>query len=65
MILYHGGLEAIASPDLVHSRKAVDFGPGFYVWKRQTCSCVLGHWRHCKRCGSLEASRYDGKQESS
>ena len=31
MILYHGGLEAIASPDLVHSRKAVDFGPGFYV----------------------------------
>ena len=31
MILYHGGMEAIASPDLVHSRKAVDFGPGFYV----------------------------------
>ncbi len=31
MILYHGGMEDIASPDLVHSRKAVDFGPGFYV----------------------------------
>ena len=31
MILYHGGAEVVASPDLVHSRKAVDFGPGFYV----------------------------------
>lgn len=31
MILYHGGSEAIERPDLVHSRKAVDFGPGFYA----------------------------------
>ena len=31
MILYHGGVDEIIVPDLVHSRKAVDFGPGFYV----------------------------------
>ncbi len=31
MILYHGGAVAIATPDLLHSRRAVDFGPGFYV----------------------------------
>ena len=31
MILYHGGAEEIATPDLLHSRKAVDFGAGFYV----------------------------------
>ena len=31
MILYHGGAVAIAVPDLLHSRRAVDFGPGFYV----------------------------------
>ena len=31
MILYHGGSVEISSPDLLHSRKAVDFGVGFYV----------------------------------
>lgn len=31
MMLYHGGAEEIVSPDLMHSRKAVDFGAGFYV----------------------------------
>ena len=31
MILYHGGVVAVPNPDLAHSRKAVDFGPGFYV----------------------------------
>ena len=31
MILYHGGSAAIDRPDLLHSRKAVDFGPGFYT----------------------------------
>ncbi len=31
MTLYHGGSEVIETPDLVHSRKAVDFGPGFYT----------------------------------
>ena len=31
MILYYGGAEEIVAPDLLHSRKAVDFGAGFYV----------------------------------
>ncbi len=31
MTVYHGGAVAIAHPDLLHSRKAVDFGAGFYV----------------------------------
>lgn len=31
MIVYHGSYIEISSPDIVHSRKAVDFGQGFYV----------------------------------
>ena len=56
MILYHGGAEEIANPDLAHSRRAVDFGAGFYVtpiydqakrWsekrkRRQICNSASG-----------------------
>lgn len=31
MILYHGSYLEICKPDLVHSRRNVDFGQGFYV----------------------------------
>ncbi len=31
MILYHGSYTEIKLPDLLHSRKNVDFGPGFYT----------------------------------
>ena len=31
MTVYHGSDAPVPIPDLVHSRKAVDFGPGFYV----------------------------------
>ena len=31
MILYHGSYIAIPIPDLIHSRKNVDFGCGFYT----------------------------------
>lgn len=31
MILYHGSYLEIAEPDLLHSRRNVDFGSGFYV----------------------------------
>lgn len=31
MIVYHGSCEEIPSPDIIHSRKTVDFGQGFYV----------------------------------
>lgn len=31
MILYHGSYVAVPKPDVLHSRKAVDFGAGFYT----------------------------------
>ena len=31
MIVFHGGAQIVEKPDALHSRKAVDFGPGFYV----------------------------------
>lgn len=31
MTVYHGSFTEVKKPDIVHSRKAVDFGPGFYV----------------------------------
>lgn len=31
MILYHGSSVEVSNPDLLHSRKNVDFGCGFYV----------------------------------
>ena len=31
MILYHGSYIKIDKPDITHSRKEVDFGPGFYA----------------------------------
>lgn len=31
MTVWHGGAVVVSHPDLVHSRKAVDFGVGFYV----------------------------------
>lgn len=31
MILYHGSNVAVEKPNLVHSRKALDFGAGFYL----------------------------------
>lgn len=31
MIVYHGSKVEVREPDVAHSRKRVDFGPGFYV----------------------------------
>ena len=31
MTVFHGSDRAITNPDTLHSRKNVDFGPGFYV----------------------------------
>lgn len=57
MIVYHGSGEAIETPDLVHSRKAVDFGAGFYttlILKQAVNWCEKR--RH--RWGSAVVSRY-------
>ena len=58
MILYHGGVATIVAPDLVHSRKAVDFGPGFYV------TPICDQAKRCsekrkRRFGSAVVSRYE------
>lgn len=31
MIVYHGSTEVIQKPDVIHSKKYLDFGKGFYV----------------------------------
>lgn len=31
MIVYHGSTEIIKNPDVIHSKKYLDFGKGFYV----------------------------------
>lgn len=31
MIVYHGSYTAVEVPDVMHSRRNVDFGPGFYT----------------------------------
>ena len=31
MLVYHGSVEAVSAPYVIHSRRQVDFGPGFYV----------------------------------
>ncbi|MBR1931777.1 MAG: DUF3990 domain-containing protein [Lachnospiraceae bacterium] len=31
MIVYHGSVEIIEAPDILHSYRALDFGKGFYV----------------------------------
>ena len=31
MIVYHGSIEAVKNPDVLHSHRPLDFGKGFYV----------------------------------
>ena len=31
MIVYHGSTEIIKEPDVLHSKKYLDFGKGFYI----------------------------------
>ena len=39
MILYHGSDREIVKPDILHSRKEVDFGAGFYTTQIGRASC--------------------------
>lgn len=34
MIVYHGSTEIIKNPDVVHSKKYLDFGRGFYIMEK-------------------------------
>lgn len=58
MILYHGGLDAIPVPDLAHSRKAVDFGPGFYLTPLRA-QAVQWCQKRKRRSGRAMVSRYE------
>lgn len=31
MIVYHGSIQNVERPDILHSYRALDFGKGFYV----------------------------------
>jgi hypothetical protein len=58
MTVYHGGAIAIPVPDLFHSRKAVDFGPGFYVTPIRE-QAVRWSEKRKRRNGSAVLSRYE------
>lgn len=58
MIVYQGGAAEVPNPDLGHSRKAVDFGPGFYVTPildqaKRWCE------KHRRRWATAVVSRYE------
>ena len=77
MTVYHGGAIAVPNPDLSHSRKAVDFGAGFYVtpilnqavrWgekrKRRYGSAVISKYEYDEVSASaLKILRFDGYSE--
>ncbi len=76
MTVYHGGAIAIPVPDLFHSRKAVDFGPGFYVtpireqavrWsekrKRRNGSAVLSRYEFDEAAAALKTLTFAGGEE--
>ena len=58
MTLYHGGAEEIVHPDLAHSRKAVDFGAGFYVTPLYDQAKRWSEKRK-RRTGAAVVSRYE------
>lgn len=78
MIVWHGGAVEVSAPDLVHSRKAVDFGPGFYVtpireqaerWcekrKRRTGVACLSRYAYDETTAAdLKVLRFDTYSES-
>ena len=58
MTVYHGGAAAVPVPDLLHSRKAVDFGPGFYVTPIEE-QAIRWSTKRKRRGGSAVVSRYE------
>ena len=58
MTVYHGGAVAVPVPDLHHSRKAVDFGPGFYVTPIEE-QAIRWSTKRKRSGGSAVVSRYE------
>ena len=42
MIVYHGSTEIINKPDVIHSKKYLDFGRGFYITTFEKSSKEMG-----------------------
>lgn len=60
MILYHGSYVEIQTPDLVHSRKNVDFGRGFYTtpfYEQAVKWCEK--FKRRGKCGFISHYRFD------
>lgn len=53
MRVYHGSYVEVAEPDIIHSRKKIDFGVGFYVTPIEE---QAKNW--CKLKGAIH---YEGK----
>ena len=58
MILYHGSSIAVENPDLLHTRKRLDFGQGFYTTPFYE-QAVSWSRRFLVKCGSAVVSSYD------
>jgi len=58
MTVWHGGEGEVSVPDLAHSRKAVDFGAGFYVTPIRE---QAERWceKRKRRAGAAVLSRYE------
>jgi len=58
MTVWHGGGAEVSAPDLTHSRKAVDFGAGFYITPIRE---QAERWceKRKRRTGHAVLSRYD------
>lgn len=57
MILYHGSSAIVSSPDVIHSRNRVDFGPGFYTTPLR--SQALSWCKRFMRRGNAFLNVYD------
>ena len=78
MKLYHGSYLEVASPDVLHSRDRVDFGPGFYTtplleqaskwcqrFKRTGRAAVVSAYEFDTRAyGELECLDFDSYNEA-
>ncbi len=63
MLVYHGSNQEVQNPDVKHSQKFIDFGPGFYVttFKKQAEKWALR--KAMRRGGRAIVNVYEMKDE--
>ena len=59
MTVYHGAQEAVPRPDVLHARKRVDFGPGFYVTPIHEQAMAWARRFRKDKDGTPTVSRYE------